>query len=103
MTMKLVVHFGITLMMATTILFSGSQVQAESNGGNYQSNSSVGFYGEYVFPEDVKPPVISPNPDPEGNQNLPQTGTSQSSLPVVGLLIVAGYLIIKKKRKKRSF
>lgn len=101
--MKLVVHVGVTLMMATTILFSGSQVQAESNGGNYQSNSSVGFYGEYVFPEEVRPPIISPTPDPEGNHKFPQTGSKHSSLPVAGILIVVGYIIFEKNNKKRSF
>lgn len=101
--MKLVVRLGVTLMMAITILFSGSQVQSESNGGSYQSNSSVGFYGEYIFPEEVKPPVISPKPDPEGNHKFPQTGTRQSSLPVIGVLIVAGYIIFKKRSEKRSF
>lgn len=97
-------------------LLSVDSVKAENDGGEYQSNSSIGFHGEYVFPEEVKPPIVIPKPDPEkekpvivepnpnpgDNSSLPQTGVKQAYLSELGGLALIGYYLIQKLKIKKE-
>lgn len=79
---------------------------AFADEAEYQSNSGVGFYGEYVFPTDppVDPPT-TPNPGiipPATGEKFPQTGETNNNLFSIGsLLLVVAFgmgIIIKNKQ-----
>lgn len=95
------------MLLLGVFLLLGAQISmkveaAESN--DYKSNGSVGFYGEYVFPDKEKPDKPDkPNIPSPGNtstntatntskpvRRLPQTGEKQASLWVllIGMLLI---------------
>ena len=96
----IVLLIGLTTILGTTV--------SASDSADYEGNGSVGFYGEYEFPEEkpvvpkpgeVKPPITQPNTP---SRVLPQTGEatlSNISIAMGGTLLMLGsFLVIKRKR-----
>lgn len=86
------------------IVLAGSQ-SVFADEANYQSNSGVGFYGEYEFPTDpsIEPPTIpEPGPVPPGGGTFPQTGEANKNFFSIGslFLVVAFGMGINIKNKK---
>lgn len=86
-----------------------NEIYADTEPGSYESNSGVGFYGEYIFPSDEKlpegekPSESGKLPDSgkvEGNTQLPQTGVKKASMSLVGLVsLLVGTFSLKGKKK----
>ena len=79
----------------------------------YESNSGIGFYGKYEYPE-TETEVVTPNqilpagrpsPSVSNHGSLPQTGTTNTGyLNLIGMLILSGslLLILLNKNKKQE-
>ena len=79
----------------------------------YESNSGIGFYGKYEYPE-TETEVVTPNqilpagrpsPSVSNHGSLPQTGTTNTGyLNLIGMLILSGslILILLNKNKKQE-
>lgn len=108
----------ITKILSLVVLLLTMQVVVfntivEAKEASYKSNSGVGFYGEYEFPDDKKPSITYPEKDGGhtiapgkigggsngGNMSLPQTGEKKSDLSLVGSSIIGLYYLIKRKQK----
>jgi LPXTG-motif cell wall-anchored protein len=94
--LKRILLLGVFLLLGAHI---NMKVEA-ADSNDYKSNGSVGFYGEYVFPDKEKPnKPDEPNIPSPGNtstntskpvRRLPQTGEKQASLWVllIGILLI---------------
>ncbi|MCO6018959.1 MULTISPECIES: LPXTG cell wall anchor domain-containing protein [Carnobacterium] len=76
---------------------------------SYESNSGIGFYGTYEYPEpeipNQIPPAGKPSVPPPNQGRLPQTGTTNSSyLTLIGLVLFTStvLLIVINKNKKQE-
>ena len=93
-----------------SILASIEQVQAESYQREYESNSGVGFYGEYIFPDEekIQPPEVVPDgpikeiPPQTENQTFPQTGNKSTELSSLGIVFLTGAYVIGKNKLKKE-
>lgn len=80
---------------------------------SYESNTGVGFYGKYEYPEpEVEipnqiPPAGKPSVAIANHGRLPQTGTTNTGyLNLIGMLILSGsflLIFINKNKKQEEF
>lgn len=96
-------------------LSSSWTVVNASEKQTYESNSGIGFYGKYEYPEtETETEVVTPNqilpagrpsPSVANHGSLPQTGTTNTGyLNLIGMLILSGslLLILLNKNKKQE-
>lgn len=108
--MKLVKGLFLMALISSLLLLSIEKGHAETR--EYESNSGVGFYGEYVFPENDRLPntllepgaVVPTGQTPvmqESSRVLPQTGIARMNGLGVGLVfLIAGLVLTSKKNKQ---
>lgn len=84
---------------------------AESYNREYESQSGIGFYGEYIFPEEpglpLEVPVVeeikgdnSSAYERTVNKSFPQTGVKNTELFLPGIILMIGSCLFIKKRIK---
>lgn len=94
--MTTIKKYGPVIMSLLLILsFVGASSSVFAEDADYQSNSGVGFYGEYEFPTNppVEPPEklpTVPNPGivPPAGELLPQTGETSKNFFFIGSLLL---------------
>lgn len=114
---KIVATLLLLMVFCFTVVLPSEKVQAELVSQTYESQSGIGFYGEYEFPNQEKPSLV-PNkekligevsvgsPDTMdmsvGNRKLPQTGMKNINQISIGifLIIMMGLIVLKNKKKK---
>ncbi|CAD5896739.1 conserved exported hypothetical protein [Carnobacterium maltaromaticum] len=110
MKMKIVRGLFLMALISSFLLLSIEKGHAETK--EYESNSGVGFYGEYVFPENVKPPNLLPDSEgsvpvgktpimQESGKFLPQTGMARMNGAVTGIIFLVAALALTTKKFKQ--
>ncbi|CAD5896363.1 conserved exported hypothetical protein [Carnobacterium maltaromaticum] len=112
---KCMIYLGIFFFV---VFFTIDKIEAAT----YENNSGVGFYGEYIFP-DEEHPFVKPDSNPEGksslgdlpsgptnqgkvlvgSRNLPQTGLHQENLLGIGLFIFMAAFLFRYKTLKGEY
>lgn len=119
MSNKIVGNLLFLMVFSFILVFPNETAKAESVSQTYESQSGIGFYGEYKFPNEEKETLV---PDEEklcdetfadssntidmtgNNGKFPQTGMKNTNYMNIGifLLIIMCVIVIKNIKNKKE-